>query len=360
MAFGLDKGDGPVTSSGGKDIKKFSELLAPMVFSPNSSFGKWKVQDQGHAISTRMKLCVDFIRYVSPSHIICSMKKQFAADTELLGKTGAGLVEEDREGEFTGDLKNIWGASLLGITHLRMNQHARADKIARLNPWYKRMSVLMRRSPSLKTAAVANSQSAAKTRGIRGMKVRTRLVCAHTILNLCRILLTTCRIWRMATTTLTLTPSRCLRPWAARVTRVRPRHPARTLPLKPSFAACRMTWRGSRYRVRVSAAALARAVVLARARAASLHRVHPRASAAALARVAVLARARAPSRLPVHPRARGSSRHLVLARARALARARPRSLARSRRPALFSLSLSWHLFPFGRSGVVSGPISRRR
>ncbi|KZV60009.1 hypothetical protein PENSPDRAFT_694653 [Peniophora sp. CONT] len=138
-AFGLDKGPGKTASSGGKGKQDFGEAMAPHIFLRRSKFAEWPLEKQGNAIVAR----------------IDSLKKKYATLHEELGTTGSGLVEQDREGELEGPLANQW------------------EKIARNFPWYKDMSMLMRRSPSLKTKAVTNSQSPVKTSGIRNMKGRT-------------------------------------------------------------------------------------------------------------------------------------------------------------------------------------------
>ena len=54
VAFGLERGEGKIPSSPGRNKQEFGEALAPYVFSPHSKYGEWDLEHQGRAVVTRI------------------------------------------------------------------------------------------------------------------------------------------------------------------------------------------------------------------------------------------------------------------------------------------------------------------
>ncbi|EPS93116.1 hypothetical protein FOMPIDRAFT_91490 [Fomitopsis schrenkii] len=145
VALGFAKGDrnsGVSTTGGGNALERHYEKIAREVFLVRySDLGKTEanIPKLGNSVKNR----------------IDALKKLYRTHRETLGKTGAGLISENRDSEITAgsELDNIW------------------QKVQAEFPWYKRMDALMKNHPSIARDAVANSTTSVNT-GVLDAAVR--------------------------------------------------------------------------------------------------------------------------------------------------------------------------------------------
>lgn len=113
--------------------------------------------------------------------LICHrLKKLYRTHRETLGKTGAGLISENRDSEITAgsELDNIWRMFCATQTAPLLTRCI--EKVQAEFPWYKRMDALMKNHPSIARDAVANSTTSVNT-GVLDAAVRrtVREVVSH-------------------------------------------------------------------------------------------------------------------------------------------------------------------------------------